>query len=201
MLDRAHEIGCAECIVDYERHMMAVSHMSHSVDVEHFGIGVAERLAVHHLGVRLYCRVESVEVGKVDYRMCDSALGQGINNEIECAPVEVVGGNDMVAGQQNVFKGICHGSRSRCHGQCGHASFEGRHAFLEHVLGGIRQASVDIAFLFQGETVGRALARIKYVRCGLVYRHGAGIGRGVGMLLPDVKLQCLEMKFAIVHIK
>ncbi len=84
--------------------------MGPSVDVQHVGIVVSDRLAVPNLGVRLYCRVESVEVGKVDYRMCDSALGQGINNGIECAFVELKTGNEMVAGQQNVFKGICHGS-------------------------------------------------------------------------------------------
>ena len=70
----------------------------------------------------------------------------------------------------------------------GDAALERRDALLEDVGRRVRDAGVDVTELCEAEEAGAVLGVIEDVGRGLVDRHGAGVGRRVG-LLSGVKLE------------
>ena len=77
------------------------------------------------------------------------------------------------------------------------AALERRDALLEHVLRGVGQTAIDVSGVGQTEAVSGVLAVAEHIGSGLVDRHCAGIGCGIGLLLANVKLQGL--KFIVRH--
>ena len=70
-------------------------------------------------------------------------------------------------------------------------AFEAGDPGLDHALGGVHDAGVDVADLGQREQVGGVVAVAELVRGGLVDRHGPGPGGRVG-LRPGVDLAGVE---------
>ena len=60
--------------------------------------------------------------------------------------------------------------------------FERRHPLLERRGGGVHDAGVDVAEALQVEQSGGVVGVLEDVRRGLVDRHGAGAGFGIGPL-------------------
>ena len=56
--------------------------------------------------------------------------------------------------------------------QRGDAAFHRRHALLQHIVGRVHDARVDVAGHSQVEEVGAVLGVVEFVGDGLVYRHG-----------------------------
>ena len=122
-----------------------------------------------------------------------------MGDEVVGAAVEVVGCHDVVARLGDVLQGVGDGCRAAGHGQARHTALERRHAVLEHGLCGVGQAAVDVAGIAQAEAVGSVLRVVEHIARGLVDRHRTGIGGRVGLLLSDVELERLEVKFECTH--
>ena len=73
MLDGSNQVGSAEGIVDNKEDAMTVSDFCHTLQVGDITIRIAESLAIHHLGVRSYSLLKSIEVIEIDYGMVDTA--------------------------------------------------------------------------------------------------------------------------------
>ena len=116
-----------------------------------------------------------------------------MRNQVERTAVEVIGSHDVVARSEKILQSIGHSRRAACHSQGSHAALQGRHALLEDRLSGISEATIDIARITQRKAVGSMLRVAEHVRSSLIDRHRAGIGGGVGLLLPHVQLQRFEM--------
>ena len=85
--------------------------------------------------------------------------------------IEIRGGDEIVAGLQDIIQ--CQ-ELSRLPGCCcqrRHTSFECRHALFKHIGGGVHDPGVDIAKLFQPEEIGGMFRTVKSVRSGLVDRN------------------------------
>jgi hypothetical protein len=68
---------------------------------------------------------------------------------------------------------------SRGHGKRGGAALQGRNALLEHGLGRVHDARIDVAEGLEVEQRRSVVDILEYVRGGLVDRRGAGAGGGI----------------------
>ena len=172
---------------------MLVRHGSHCVKVRNIGVRVAESLGIHHLSIGLNSSIEGIEVVHVENGERNALRCQRVRNQVERTAVEVIGSHDVVARSEEILQSIGHSRRAARHSQGSHAALQGRHALLEDRLSGISEAAIDIARITQRKAVGCMLRIAEHVRSSLIDRHGACIGGGVGLLLPHVQLQRLEM--------
>ena len=73
-------------------------------------------------------------------------------------------------------------ARARRREQGADAALQSCQSCLDHIPGGVRQARVDGALIFEGEAVSRLLGGLEHVRGGLVDRQRPRPGGGVGLL-------------------
>ena len=120
--------------------------------------------------------------------------------EVIGAAIDGLSGYDMVSRLGEVEDRIGHGSRAGGQRERTDAAFQGCNALFQHIEGGIGQPAVDIAGILQAET-GRGVLRIaEYIRRGLVDRDGTCIGRGIGLLLAHMELECFKTVITVAHI-
>ena len=111
-----------------------------------------------------------------------------MGEEVVASAVDGLLRDDVPAVRGQGLNGIGDGGRAGGDGQGSGAALQSGQAFLQNVLGGVRQSAVDIAGVCEAEAVRRVLAVMENVRGGLIDRHRSGIGGRVGLLLPDVQL-------------
>ena len=122
---------------------------------EHLGVG-SERLLYGLLRV----------VG-VDECAVYAQLLERYAEKVECASVDLVARHDMVACLADVEHGVEVGGLSAA-GQHGpHAPFELRNLLGHHIVGGVLQARVEIAFLLEVEEHGHLLRVVIFERGAL----------------------------------
>ena len=109
-----------------------------------------------------------------------------MRDEVERAAVEIVGRDEVRAGQQDVLQGVGDGGSTAGYGQTGHAALEGSHAVLKDALRAVGQTAVNVAGVAQTETVGCVLRVAKHIRSGLINRYGSCIGCRVRLFLSYV---------------
>ena len=127
----------------------------------------------------------------------DAVAWQGVAQQIERAPVYVLGGHDMVTGLRDVTHGVLHGRSTRGDRQSRGAPFERCDAVFEHPLCRIGQSPVDVARVGQTESGLGVVEVVEYIAGRLVDRHCTGVAGRVCALLADMQLQCLEMVWCV----
>jgi hypothetical protein len=73
-----------------------------------------------------------------------------------------------------------------------------RDPVFKNGLRAVRQPSVDIAGITQVEAVRGVPAAVKNIGGSLVNRYGAGIRRGIRLLLTCVKRECLKFQVSVL---
>ena len=79
------------------------------------------------------------------------------------------------------------------HRQGGASPLQGGHPPLQHLLGGVGEAAVDVARLLQGKAGGSVGGVREDVGGGLIDRDRPGAGGRVGVLLSGVELESLKV--------
>ena len=97
VLNRPDEVRCSESIVHNERDSVSVGDFRHAVEVRHIGVRIAECLRINHLGIRLYCFFQCLQVIDIHYAIADTLGCESVGDQVERAAVEVVGCDDVVA--------------------------------------------------------------------------------------------------------
>ena len=143
-------------------------YLADAVYIGHRGVGIAEGLNDDGLCVRLESLVHGIEIAGVHDGGSNALRGERVLNEVECATVEVVGSDDVVAILCNVLQGIGDGCGTGGHGQSCNATLKGSHAVFEHTLCGVGQTSVDVTGIAESETVGSMLGAVEHITGGLV---------------------------------
>ena len=192
VLQRAEQVRGGEGVVDDHRQMMLVGDGGDGFEVRQVGVRIAEGLEVDELGVLLDGVLELLRILGGDEGGGDAVTRQGVTQQVEGATVDVLGGDDVIAGLGDVAHRVFDRGCAGCDGQTCGAAFEGCNAVFEHALGGVGQAAVDVAWIRQSETGLGVVKIMEHVAGGLVDRHRAGIGCRIGLLLADVKLQGFE---------
>ena len=179
---------------------MAVCNGSYGIDVDKATVGVAECFEKHSFGVVANGTLEILQVGGIDKSGFHATGFEGVGEEVVATAVDVVGSHYVVAGAGDVLHCIGHRSSTTGNGESSHTALEGSNALLEHALGGIGEAAVDVARVTKTEAVGSVLRVVENIRCGLIYRHCARVGSRIGLFLTYVELESLEVKFIVAHI-
>jgi len=103
------------------------------------------------------------------------------------AAIELWGGDDIVAGTGEGLDRIVDRRAARRHREGGNTAFERGDALLQHVVGGVHDACVDVAGHVQVEQVGAVLGVVEFEGDVLVDRHGHGLG---GRVRFEAVVQC-----------
>ncbi len=123
-------------------------------------------------------------VGGLDEAHLDAEAPEGVQEDVPGAAVERRRRHDVVAGPGEVEQCEHLGGVTGRDGDRRAAAFERRDALLEHVVGGIHDAGVDVAERAQAEEVGGVVGVLEVVGHRLVDRHSASAGGGIGSLAP-----------------
>ena len=105
---------------------------------------------------------------------------QRVGEQVPGAAVEVGRADDVVAGLGDVLDRHGRGRLAGGDGQRRDAAFERRDALLQHGVGRVHDARVDVAELLQREQVRGMLGVAELVGRGLIDRHRHRVGGGVG---------------------
>ena len=179
------EVGRGQRRVDQQRHAGGVRDVAHGGDVEHVEARVADGLAEQQLGLGPDRGAPAVEVAGLDEGGLDAEAAHRVVQQVLRAAVERGAGHDVRAGahqrgDRQVQRGLAAGG-----GDGADAAFERRHALLEHRVGRVADARVDVARALQVEQRRGMVARLEDEGGGEVDRHGAraggGVGRGAGV--------------------
>ena len=197
----ADEIGRAEGVVDDQGQTVPVGDGGDGVNVRDVAVGIAQRLQVNCLGVWPDCFLHLGQVVGVHKGGGDPELGQGVGQKVIAAAVNGLLGYDMLPRLGQSLDGVSDGRRAGGQRQGRHAALQGRHALLQHVLGGIGETPVDIARVGESEP-GRGLGAVaEHVGGGLIDGYRPGAGGGIGLLLTRVELEGLKAIGVVVHKK
>ena len=136
--------------------------------------------AVEHPGLRRDRAPEILRIVGIDERRLDAEPPEAHVELRVGAAVQRLGGHDLVAclqqsGQRDELRRL-----PAAHRQRPHAAFEGRHPLLQRRRGRVHDARVDVAEPLQVEERGGVRRVLEYVGSGLVDRHRAGAGFGIG---------------------
>ena len=110
------------------------------------------------------------------------------------ATVDGLLSHHVVTGLGKGLQGIGDGGGTGGDGKTGHATLERGDTVLKDALGGVGQTAVDVTGVGKAKAIGGVLGVAEHIARGLVDRHGAGVGCGVGALLANMKLQGIETK-------
>jgi len=102
-----------------------------------------------------------------------------VSEQVPGPAVQVRRADDVVAGTGDILDRKCGRGLTRRQGQGAHAAFQSCDALLEHVVGRIHDARVDVAEFLEREQVGGVLGVAELIRGCLIDRHRNGAGRGV----------------------
>ena len=147
--------GCGECVIDDEGHAVLVGDACKLLDVQNLAARVRDGLAEQRLGVGTEGCRDFLLAGLLRYKgALDAQLLQRDAEEVVRATVDFVGSDEVVAGLTDVEDGIEVGCLTRRGQHSAHTAFEGGNLRGHRVVGGILQASVEVALLLQVEEVG-----------------------------------------------
>ncbi len=171
MLERPAEHRRGDCIVDDQRHTVAVRGFGQGGEIDDIARRVADGFAEHRLGATVDQRFQGCDVIVGGETHLDALARQGVGKQVVGAAIELGHRDDVVAHFGDGLDGVGDRCHARGYGQCSHAAFKRCDALFEHVGGGIHDARVDVARHLQVEQVGAVLGVIEGVGGGLVDRH------------------------------
>ena len=174
--------GVAMVLSTISGHPLLVRDRGDAGDVEDVDLRVGDRLAEERLGVRPHGRPPRLEVvGILDEADLDAELGQRVVEEVVGAAVQARAGDDVVAGGGEVEDRERLGGLTGGQEQRRHAALERGDALLDHVLGRVHDAGVDVARLGEAEQRGGVVGAVERVRGGLVDRQRPRVGGASGV--------------------
>ena len=117
-----------------------------------------------------------------------------MGQQIVGAAVEGFFRHDMLARSGQVEQGATDRRRAAGRGQSRNAAFQGGHALLESLLGGVGQAAVDVAGLAQIEAGLGVVTVVEHIGRGLIDGHGPGAAGRIGLFLTGMYLQGFKVQ-------
>ena len=175
VLDGTDQVRSSEGVVDDQRQTVLMGNLRNGIDVGDVAVGVSQGF-----------QIDGLCILSVHKRRCNTVLRQRMFQQIVASAVDGLLGHDVSAVGCQRLHGI---GDCRCaggHGQRRAAAFQCGQPFFQHVLGGIGQAPVNVAGVFQAETVRRVLTVVKYIGSSLVNRHCPGICCRICLFLSNV---------------
>ncbi|MNL26364.1 hypothetical protein D3C87_1478850 [compost metagenome] len=180
MLDGAEQIGAGHRVIDDQRDAVRMRDLGQFRHIGDIAQRVADRFAEDGLGACIDQGGEGLGLARVGEAHLDADLWQGVGKQVVGAAIQLAGGDEIVARFGNRLDRVGDGRHARRHGQRGHAAFQRRDPFFQHVLRGVHDARVDVTCHLEVEQVGAMLGIVEGVGHRLVNGDGGCLGGRVG---------------------
>ncbi len=167
-------------VVHDQRNAEPTADRRHFRDREDDQLRVGQRLGVIGAGAVVGRAGEILRVVRIDEADLDALVLQRVGEQVPGAAVEVGRGDDVVAGPREVLQREGRSRLPARQRQRADAALERGDALLEHVVGRVHDAGVDVAELLQREQVRRVLGALELIRGRLIDRHRDRAGRRIG---------------------
>ena len=176
-------------VVDDDWHAVRMRHIGDGCQVGDIASGIADRFAED--GARIGVDVLGQALGAVIFGKAhiNAQLGQHVAEERPGAAIKLGHGDDIVARLSQIDDGIMDGSLPARQRQRRHAAFHGCDALLQHGIGRVHDARIDIARHRQIKEVCAVLRIVKFISDCLINRHRHGMG-GRLALIASVNGEC-----------
>ena len=186
-------------VINDQRDAMLVRNARQAFDVRNVSSGIPDALAINRARIlvdhffdvfRLITRRESP---------ADSALRQNVLDECVARAVELRRSNNVCAGLGDIHQRIFDRGHSRTDAECFNAAFKRRNALLEHRVGRIADARVDVSddFVIKQSSAVRRIVEFK--RDGLINRHRHRFRGGVAFV-SDMQRDCFRFHRSVLGI-
>src|SRR5690606_21055481 len=179
MLYRADEVGRSKRVVHNQRQAMFARHFGNPGDIHEFAAGVGQALYVKRLGPVVDQLFETRRVVDIGPAHLPAEVQERLAELVDRAAVELAGGNEIVT---RLHKRVERKQMRRlpgCGGECRRTALERGDALLQNRLGGVHDASVDIAERLQAEQRGCVVGAVEHEGGGLIDRRGTRAGSGI----------------------
>eukprot|EP01132_Coremiostelium_polycephalum_P021847 gene21848-biopygen12291 len=178
-LDRLAQDWRGHGVVHHQRHATGVGDVGQGFDIDDIACRVADALAVHQFGVVIDQLGDGFGAVVTGEAHVNAEARQQVGEQGVGATVQLRGGDDVVTGTGQGLDRVVDRRAAGRHRQGRDAAFECCDALLQHVVGGVHDARVDIAGHVEVEQVGAVLGVIEFESDVLVDRHGDGLGSRV----------------------
>ena len=159
------------------------------VQIGEVAVGVAQGLQVDRLGVGADGPLHLRQVVGVHKGGSNPEGGQGVGQQVMGAAVDGLLGHDVVPRLGQGLDGIGDAAAPEATARAALPPLQGGHPPLQHLLGGVGEAAVDVARLLQGKAGGGVVGVREDVGGGLIDGDRPGAGGRVGALLSSVELE------------
>ena len=181
MLDRADQVGRRQRVVDDQGHAGLARHRRDCLDIGDRAAGIGDGLDEDRLGARRNPALEAADIIGIGPHHVPAKALEGVGELVDRAAIEFSRGDEFVARHQELLqrhhlRGVAGGNRERRG-----AALERRDAFLQHGVGGIADAGIDVAERLQPEQRGGMVGVVEDKGCGLVDRRRPCAGSGIGL--------------------
>ena len=179
MLDGAGEVGRGQRVVDDEGHACLLGDGGDGIEVGDDAAGIGNRLDEDRLGLRCQCRAKRGSIRRVGEAHRPAAFGEGLGELIDRAAVKLARGDELVPRFEQCVEHEHLRRVTRRDGKRSRAALERRDALLEHRLGRVGDARIDVTEGLEIEQSRRMLDVVEDIGRGLIDRRRPRAGRGV----------------------
>ena len=196
VLERPEQRRSQHRVIHDHRQAVLVGGVGDGAEIGHIVLGIPDRFQVHQAGVLIHQLVDLLGMIGIEEPHLDAQLLQGLGEERPGASVQAGGGNEVLPGVRDGEDRGDDGRLARGEGQPADAAIERGEPLLQHVVGGVHQARVDVAELAQPEKIRRRIGVFENVARCRVNRDRPRRRGGVG-LLAGVQSQRAESWFLL----
>ncbi len=143
--------------------------------------GLAIELDENRFGLRRDRALEGGDVVGIRPHDVPAEILEGVIELVDRAAIELLRRDELVARRHQVVHDEHLRGVAGCDGEAGGAALERGHALLEHGVGRIADAGIDVSERLQPEQGRRVVDVVEHEGCRLINRRRARAGRGVGL--------------------
>ena len=179
VFDGLAEYRGSDRVVDDERHATGVGCLGQRGQIDDVARRVADALAVDRLGLVVDKGGDGFGAVILGEAHLDPETRQHVGEQGVGAAIELGCGDNVVTGGGQRLNGVGDGGGTCRDHQRGNPSFQRGHPLLQHIVGGVHDAGVDVARHRQIEQIRPVLGALELVGHRLVDGHGDRLGGGV----------------------
>ena len=204
MVERPHQQRGGDGIVDDQGHRVPMRRRRDGLQIADISRRIPHRFAEYGPRLAVDQRLDVRRAIRFREAHLDAHFRQNVSEQRVGRPVQLRHRHDVAAGFGHVQGSVVDGRLPRGHAQRCHAAFEQRHAFLQDGRGRIADPRIPVSIHLEIEQRRAMLRAVERIGRRLVYGHGDGLGRGIGvessvdcngfaLHFPVPSLRCIEV--------
>jgi hypothetical protein len=176
VVDRLAEIGGGQRVVDDQRHAGLLRDVGDRLDVGDDAARIGDRFDEDGLGLGRDGALERADIVGLGPHHVPVEILEGVVELVDRAAIKLLRGDEFVARAHQAVHGHHLRGVAGGDGQAGGAAFERGDALLQHGIGRIADAGIDVAEGLQAEQRRGVVDILEHERGGLIDRRGTRAG-------------------------